>query len=343
MGSSVAPSQYISQPDFVVPAAQLSLQSELGRQQLAQKDKLLQLSSRMPLESWTPDVWGESGLQNKASQIAAINAFKSKQLEEKFSPQMAALREQLPQAMLEDVQGNAWQKQMNDWARSVGLTRMLSSGLQDSTVGKSALFDEATLQGQAFKQAQLQRAANLLGANPAPQVGLDVGAILGAEQAAGVQNMQQRDAFRNMLLGEGKGAAQSTNDWINKMMGSVNSAAEAYRQDWKNYQQAMLDAAQKNADRQNALASAGIQAAGNVAGSAVGAGMFCWVAREVYGTENGLWLIVRDWVLHEAPRWLCRLYAQHGEWVAKFISNKPTVKWLLKKAMDRVIASKLAS
>ena len=267
MGYSVDASQMLSTPDTKLPAAQLALQSDLGRLQLQQRDRMLGLASKMPLESWTPDIWGESGMQSKAGQIAAINAFKSKQFEEMANPGMAALREQLPKVLLEDVRGDSWKKQMDEWARTTGLTKMLASGLQDSTVGKSALFDDATIQGQAFKQAQMQRAKDLLAASPAPQVGLDVGSILGAEQSAEAQGVQQREQARNAMLAQAQGAAQGTTDWINKMIASANTAAEGNRADWQNYQQAMLNAAQQKANARNALIAAGISAAGQIGSS----------------------------------------------------------------------------
>ena len=270
MGYSVDASKMLSTPDTTVPAAQLAMQSELGRQQLAQRDRLLGLTAKMPLESWTPDIWGRDGMQAKAAQISAINAFKSKQLEQQTNPAMAALREKVPQMMLEDAQGNAWQKQMSDWAKTTGLARMLSTGLQESTVGRSGLFDEATLQGQAYKLAQLQRARDYASSAPAPQGGLDVGSILGAEQSASARNLQQREGFRNAMLGQVQGAQQGTTDWINKMLASTSTAAEGNRQDWQNYQQAMLKAAQDKADSQNAMLSAGIQAGAKLGSAFIG-------------------------------------------------------------------------
>jgi len=339
MGSSVAPSNYISPPDMSLQAAQLGMQADVGRQQNANKDRLLGFAAQMPLESWTPDIFGQSGMQNKAAQIAAINAFKSRQLEQQFNPQMAQLRQQLPQMMIEDASGNNWQKQMNDWAKHAGLSKLLGSGMQDSTVGKSAFFDDATIQGQAMKQAQMGRAAALLSSNPSPQVGLDAASILGAEQAGGAQNMQQRAAFRNALQGQTQQAAQGTTDWINKMMQSTNSAAEGYRKDWQNYQQAMLDGAQKNADRSNALMGAGIQAAGSVAGGALGA---CWIAREVYGTKSATWKVFRYWLLNEAPAPVTGLYLKYGERVAAFVANKPILKAAIRLVMDKVVQTQLA-
>ena len=53
-------------------------------------------------------------------------------------------------------------------------------------------------------------------------------------------------------------------------MASTNSAMDAYKKDWQGYQQAMLQGAQHNADQSNALIGAGIGAAGQMGGAALG-------------------------------------------------------------------------
>jgi hypothetical protein len=238
----------------------------------------------------------------------------------------------------EDLMGNNWQKQMDQWAKHQGLVGLLGSGQQDSTIGKSALFDAATMEGQALKRAQMQNAAQFLGANPAPSVGLDVSSTLGAEQAARAQGMQQRAGFRDALMGRTQGGMQSTTDWINQMMASTNSAAEAYKKDWQGYQQGMLQGAQENANRTNALVGAGIGAAGSVAGGALG----CWVAREIYGTKSGTWKVVRHWVFTSTPKWVQKAYLRFGERFAKFISDKPALKAAIKLITDAGIRKTLA-
>ena len=97
---------------------------------------------------------------------------------------------------------------------------------------------------------------------------------------------------------------------------------------------------QENADKAAAAQRSAGAAAG--IGSAVGGGlmalaMMCWVAREVYGTEDGKWTIFRSWLLTEAPEWLFKLYAEHGEEFAHFISDKPMIKYFVRKAMDVVV------
>jgi len=85
-----------------------------------------------------------------------------------------------------------------------------------------------------------------------------------------------------------------------------------------------------------AAGSAGILgAAGSVAGGFLAAG--CWVAREVYGIDNPQWLEFREWMFNDAPSWLRNLYLKYGERFAKFISNKPRVKSIIRKWMNTKI------
>jgi hypothetical protein len=70
-------------------------------------------------------------------------------------------------------------------------------------------------------------------------------------------------------------------------------------------------------------------------GSAIGGK--CWVAREVYGKDRVEWMVFRHWLETESPEWLDSLYSEEGERFAKFISDKPLLKFIVKKAMDIVV------
>ena len=63
----------------------------------------------------------------------------------------------------------------------------------------------------------------------------------------------------------------------------------------------------------------------------------CWVAREVYGVENPQWLLFRHWMLNIGPKWFKKLYFKHGERFAAFISDKPVLKYAIRKWMDSKI------
>lgn len=90
-----------------------------------------------------------------------------------------------------------------------------------------------------------------------------------------------------------------------------------------------------NAQRSGGIIGGAIQAVGTYAGySALAA---CWVAREVYGEDRAEWMVFRQWLFTEAPEWLLDLYMQEGERFAKFISDKPLLKFIVKKAMDIVV------
>ena len=73
---------------------------------------------------------------------------------------------------------------------------------------------------------------------------------------------------------------------------------------------------------------------GALSGIGGAAGGFCWVAREVYGTETPHWMLFREWLYLKAPQWFFNLYARHGEKFALFISNKPKIKNLIRKWMN---------
>jgi hypothetical protein len=88
-----------------------------------------------------------------------------------------------------------------------------------------------------------------------------------------------------------------------------------------------------NASRSGGIMGGALQAAGTIGGAMI----MCWVAREVYGKDRAEWMVFRQWLLTEAPEWLLDLYMEEGERFAEFISDKPVLKFLVKKAMDIVV------
>lgn len=100
---------------------------------------------------------------------------------------------------------------------------------------------------------------------------------------------------------------------------------------------------QENADNAaSAQRSAGMASGiGSVISGGLMALAICWVAREVYGTEDNRWRIFRAWLLAEAPEWLYKLYMEHGEEFAEYISYKPILKRIVKSAMDLVVEPRL--
>ena len=98
-------------------------------------------------------------------------------------------------------------------------------------------------------------------------------------------------------------------------------------------------------NQQNQFGLLGAQAQANASRSSgfmgaagtIGAALICWVAREVYGAQNPQWIQFRNWMLNDAPFWFRNLYIKYGERFAKFISNKPVLKNIIRKWMNTKI------
>jgi len=169
----------------------------------------------------------------------------------------------------EDSSPSYWQNQLNNWTKTKGLENYLGSGLQDSTVGRSGFFDQATVQGQALREAGARQAQGIIG--QAPVVGINPSSGAEQLQGASAQQAKQGVAGINAAVQGAQGQAQSTQDWINQMMGSQAQAVNAHNQNWQNYQQAMYTGAVNNAASDNATQGQMWQTGGALAGAGLGA------------------------------------------------------------------------
>ena len=144
----------------------------------------------------------------------------------------------------------------------------------------------------------------------------------------------------------------------------LDISKQAYDNLWSHYGDTMKyawESAENELDRMVTVATAELDAetklaignatAASSAGTAIGGligtigsawikASFCWVAKEVYGTNNPKWFVFRTWLRYDAPKWFVRLYEKYGERYAKFISDKPVLKWITKKVMDYIIKDK---
>jgi hypothetical protein len=101
----------------------------------------------------------------------------------------------------------------------------------------------------------------------------------------------------------------------------------------QNYQ-AEMDARTATAANRAGLMQGAMGMMGSLGSAAIG---LCWVAREVYGSNNPAWLLFREWMLCDSPNWLFHLYRKHGERFANWISDKPRTKSIIRKWMDSKI------
>jgi len=157
----------------------------------------------------------------------------------------------------------SWQNELGQWTKTQGLQNYLGTGLQDSTIGKSGFFDQATQQAQALRAQNLAQAAQAIGA--APVAGIDPAAAVSASQQSQANALAQRNAARKGGYQTAQGNLQSTTDWINQMMGSTSQAVNKQQKDWQNYQQAMMNAAANSASSTNSMLGSAASTVGTVA------------------------------------------------------------------------------
>jgi hypothetical protein len=193
-------------------------------------------------------------------------------------------------------------------------------GTAQSQQGRAAL--EAALGREQFQQGREQFAAGLgQGAfQQSRALAGDVGmTILGRPSNAiglGGQMLQQATA----------GAAGPMGPQLFDPNVGINMAMQQRSQDIN------LLGAQAQADASRSAGQMGML--GTIAGAAIG---LCWVAREVYGIDNPDWRKFREWLLNDSPGWFQKLYNKYGERFAKFISNKPRIKAIIRKWMNTKI------
>lgn len=238
--------------DSKLPAMQLGMESAAAARAQATQNKMLELLSSIPQETWTPDMYGPAGFQNKAAAAQAVNEYLTKKHEQEQNPEAAKAREIIQRSALESVSPDFWQKQMNEWAKTKGLEDYISRGAEGG-FAQSAFADEATPAGQAFRAQNLALAQGIIG-QPTP-VGIDPSQAISALQNAEAQAMQQRAGLRSSIFGEAQKVGQSATDWINQMMGSTSQAVGQF-------EQARAQAAQQK----NTMIAAGINAVSNIGG-----------------------------------------------------------------------------
>ena len=187
-----------------------------------------------------------------------------------------------------------------------------------------------------------------------------VSQMLGQEQAMEAERLARNVAMEQQglgALGQAFGMSKAVAPDVGAFFGRPASQAAGLEVLGMGQQQAMYGATPKGADygqgvniamaqqaNQAGLDAAAIGATAQAkAGKsamigAIGGGLLgCWVAREVYGNDNPMWMLFREWMLNKAPSWFRNLYIRHGAKFAKFISNKPFIKKLIRKWMTSIV------
>ena len=230
-------------------------------------------------------------------------------------------------------------------------------------------------QARNLAQAQLDQQANAFDAQTAQQTGIinqgqrqqanqfDLGATMDAERLneqlsqqglmnyinavgalASLEDQYTLDPFQALLGRGGGGSLQAGQGVFGQAGYGLNSGPQYINPEsglgfisQQDANQANMYGAQVAA---NASRDSGLMSGIGAIGGGLAAGLFCWVAREVYGPTNPSWLQFREWMFTESPNWFFKLYAEYGERFANWISNKPRLKSIIRKWMDSKIGDK---
>jgi hypothetical protein len=187
-------------------------------------------------------------------------------------PASARLREQYSGKLEEATSTDKLESYMNEWAKTKGLTGAARSGIDlDSSVTRSALFDQATEAGRQFQLANLAAQQGYLTATPAPFGGLDPGALMSGKQAVQAANVGTLNNWQQSLLGAAQSLGQGLPEYSTAGYGEILNANQAYNQDMQNYRQSLYQSAAANAAGSNALTGQAIGGGAAVAGIAAAA------------------------------------------------------------------------
>jgi len=213
-------------------------------------------------------------------------------------------------------------------------TARQQAGLQYGLNAQQQAFGQALQRGQAEQQrllsgTQIQAGQAQLGAGAMGQLQAAQAPVL---QAFYKQPILQGQAGSAQQMGYNMGQAagpQLFNPESQTGMGSIYGA-------YNSQMQLAAANAQANAGKKSGI----MGMMGSLGGAGIGAlGMaLCWVAREVYGTENPRWTQFRDWMLSNASDDFVDAYIQHGPKIAEFISDKPELKNMIRSWMDSKIS-----
>jgi len=251
-------------------------------------------------------------------------------------------------------------------ARSTMMGRTFDqSGAIAEAQARVAEDNQRRMQNRAFAQSVLGQEAGIQTSDDQRKMGADqfnvasqmdaeklreslrqqglLGYLDAASRVSQLENQGQLDPFQAILGRTGGGSLQAGQSVFGQAGYGLSSQPSYLNpESGLGYIQnqatnaANMFAAQQAAD---ATRSAGIMGGlGSAAGGLLSnKGLFCWVAREVYGEHNPAWKMFRMWMFTESPTWFFKLYKKYGERFAKFISDKPRIKARIRMWMDSKI------
>jgi hypothetical protein len=160
-------------------------------------------------------------------------------------------------------------------------------------------------------------------------------AMTGAFQAYAAQQQADAQGFSGLLSGVGSllGGKSGIGGLFGAGAGAAGGAAIA------GGSTTAIGGAAAGAAGGAAAGGGAIAGIGSVVGSALTAlgGLFCAVGREIFGTDNPEWFLLRDFLIFRCPRWVRRAYVCHAPALAEFLRGKPLTKMVLRQVVRWVL------
>lgn len=329
-------------------------QSALGQETDIQRDDLARgLQANMQNQSAlnrAAEFGASQGLQAQLANQAATNQALQAGMQAGLSQEALGAQQAQAKAMAD--------AQMLQQSRAMGLEAGMQQDTQQAQFDQQANLAQAELNQQASAfDAQSAQQADVVNQGQAQQAAqFGVGATMDAERlneqlrqqglgnyVSAVGNLAQMedkyslDPFQALL---GRGGGQS----LQAGQGVFGQAAYGLQSgpQYLNPEAGLGYISQMAANEANmygaSMAANANRTSGIVQGLGIlGGGIFCWVAREVYGPTNPAWLQFREWMFTESPAWFFKLYRDYGERFANWVSDKPRIKSIIRKWMDSKI------
>jgi len=279
-------------------------------------------------------------LKTDASALAAQNATQSLALERMLQPGVADTREGLQKRVASELAlGGNLSPDVANQVAAAARTAGGASGIGGNSAPLTAALTGQTAQG--LLQQRENNAFNLLQANPLPTAGLDPGSLASAEVAQNAAqnqfNLAKAGVATNMSNSQaqlqGASAGANASMW-NGIISGISGLASRYGRTTTTpttvpgaTYSGSVPAYQAPSNMFDFTSSIPQVSQGNIYGT-------CWVAREVYGVEDGRWLLFREWLLTAAPTWFRNLYISRGEKFALWLKDYPRIKSLIRVWMD---------
>ena len=341
--------------DFIRAMADPNLQRQLLQAEETYRPKYteLELADINTLQSGTENQAGLLDLQDEAARRASAitqevttdqRAADIADVEALGYKATAALRsaDPLQQALVEQIN----QMSQEQFARSGRLNpeQMRNAQQQARLAGASRgrVGDQSTIASEVLnrEQALQNRRAEAL------QTG---GLAFGMNQATAADPFQAILGRPSQSPGMGMASAQFASGLAGQQLGpnlfdpnaGINLGLQN-QSNLANYQSSIYGSKAGFAGAQAQGRGAMIGGIASGLGSLIGGKLGCWVAREVFGNENPMWVLFRQWLFENSPNWFFNLYIKHGEKFAQFISDKPLIKRIIRKWMTSVVERKFA-